>query len=346
MGGGLVGYGDKVVRGWINQWVLVAESLHGVADGLQEDTVAQFTGCGIVRIGRGNFSDGDHRGRECTLNAMKRQCPWADAHTLLCEQCGYVLAGLPPEGECPECGEAIAASVPSVRVGTPWQQRASFVSYWQTAWQCLTMPVRTLAIMRMDDASARSLRQAHRKLAALLLAPAAGTGILLFLEREWPTAGGGNVSWEPGGPVSSVVVMMILSLLVAPFLLLMFALLNRVEETGLRLFARQRGWRVDSTVAGTITAHGSVGWGIAALAGPLAMPGLLWLEANEWLLPVWTVEHTWKIGLVVLVGGFLWFEIFAWLGVRRCKFVNREGLMPTVSTESGHLESTRLDTTD
>jgi hypothetical protein len=83
-------------------------------------------------------------------------------------------------------------------------------------------------------------------------------------------------------------------------------------------------------VAGTITAHGSVGWVIAALAGPLSLPLLLSLEASSWPMPLWAVQYGWKLGLVVLVGGFLWFEVFAWLGVRRCKFANREKLSPEV----------------
>jgi hypothetical protein len=42
----------------------------------------------------------------------------------LCEACGYNLTGAELGGRCPECGEAVLASLgPGVRPGTPWQQR-------------------------------------------------------------------------------------------------------------------------------------------------------------------------------------------------------------------------------
>lgn len=41
---------------------------------------------------------------------------------LLCEKCGYLLNGLPPEGHCPECGRPVAEStVASPRRPTAWE---------------------------------------------------------------------------------------------------------------------------------------------------------------------------------------------------------------------------------
>jgi hypothetical protein len=42
---------------------------------------------------------------------------------LLCEACGYVLNGLPREGNCPECGRPIADSAASRRKPPAWERR-------------------------------------------------------------------------------------------------------------------------------------------------------------------------------------------------------------------------------
>lgn len=42
---------------------------------------------------------------------------------MLCERCGYDLAGLTRADNCPECGLPIEASLPGSHPGAPWQQR-------------------------------------------------------------------------------------------------------------------------------------------------------------------------------------------------------------------------------
>lgn len=41
---------------------------------------------------------------------------------VLCEACGYVLNGLPPESNCPECGRPAADSSATLRQPSPWEQ--------------------------------------------------------------------------------------------------------------------------------------------------------------------------------------------------------------------------------
>ncbi|CAN5412696.1 hypothetical protein BH09PLA1_BH09PLA1_27820 [soil metagenome] len=58
---------------------------------------------------------------------MARVAPVVPAETdILCEKCGYTLSGLPESGNCPECGQPIAASTIEDRREVPrWEQSDS-----------------------------------------------------------------------------------------------------------------------------------------------------------------------------------------------------------------------------
>lgn len=64
-----------------------------------------------------------------------------------CEGCGYALDGMVRDDVCPECGFAVALSLPRDREGTPWQQRAGVGSLVRTWWLLMT-----------DDACWREMR--------------------------------------------------------------------------------------------------------------------------------------------------------------------------------------------
>lgn len=54
-----------------------------------------------------------------------------------CEACGYDLTTIPMESRCPECGEAVVASLgPQARPGPPWQNRTiGYVAAWHRTWR-------------------------------------------------------------------------------------------------------------------------------------------------------------------------------------------------------------------
>jgi len=99
---------------------------------------------------------------------------------VLCEHCGYVLNGLPPGSNCPECGKPAADSDPGLRGPTAWERPAtggssSVAAFLATSAAVLFRPTRfyrTLAT-RIDTPRAVTFGQVYWVLASLLLALAA-----------------------------------------------------------------------------------------------------------------------------------------------------------------------------
>lgn len=221
---------------------------------------------------------------------MPPKTPWEDEYTLLCERCGYVIEGLPSDGACPECGKPISESLPERRVGTPWQQWPSLPNLLRTWWMTLRHPKQTLDLMQFDE------ELSNRQLALTCLA-----GLIL-----WP------VLW----------------------------VMSQIEASGLVLFGKQRRARITTAAAATICAHGAVGWVVSMLGLGFGLLGAGW--ALERVVGAGFDHHyldgpdpgpqhfeqavLWiaaACGTLLLLAGFLFFEWFAWLGLRRCKYANR-----------------------
>ncbi|PCI09902.1 hypothetical protein COB72_05285 [bacterium] len=220
---------------------------------------------------------------------MARTTPWKDEYTLLCEKCGYIIERLDAAGPCPECGTPIAESLPERRVGTPWQQEPGVKSLVRTWWMTLRHPMKTLDVMRFDSNRDTSL-------------------------ATWTCSTG---------------------LIILPI----FACFTWIESQGLQLFGKRKGARIHPTISWAIVSHGAVGWLIIVLA---AFPTWILLEyavsASLEYYP-YAIEGspqdyspdkadllftiTAITGGIGLITGFLFFEFFAYLGLRRCKYANR-----------------------
>lgn len=245
---------------------------------------------------------------------------------LLCERCGYTIDHLPTTGACPECGDAISHSLPTARLGSPFQQRRSILTWATTNWK----------VMRHPKALFRSLRLQRGGTTPFLLTNLFIAG--MFMVDPWVSVFIG----DPARAARNAPPLQFLLIYGASWLAevsvgaLILLLLTRLEWYGMRFIAARRGWRLTADAAWQVCSHASVGWIFVGLVPFLAM-ALLYIFANWFGLtphgmlsvppitsrPVpWTnVVNFGVIGLGFLAG-MLVFETLVYLGVRQCRFGN------------------------
>lgn len=247
--------------------------------------------------------------------------PWTDEYTLLCEKCGYIIEGLDTQGHCPECGKPIAESLPERRVGTPWQQSPGVKSLLATWWMTLRHPLRTLDVMQLTERPANGI--GSRTLFF-------GSGCMyLFI-----------TVLELVNPYSLVdfFAMFITSGVGALFAVAGFLILSEVELAGLRVISKSRGFRVTEPIAYNIVSHGCVGWIVCGVFMALSLycVGQSMFPSEEMFSIPWSSGESISgyeladyysnlsiLFFVLSIPGFLFFETFAYLGLRRLKYANR-----------------------
>lgn len=226
-----------------------------------------------------------------TMEPMLANAP--SPHVLLCEQCGYEIHGLAHASNCPECGLAIAESLPTSRPGSPWQHDERVGAALRTTWWVLTNPVESFDRIRIDAQSSARLRETLVLFSAVLISTAVCIQILrTIMWRSWLQS------------IIAVSLLVLILILLIPLLGLFLRVLCWIEYRGIRLFGRLHGWRIDHDVATSVIAHASAGW---LLGGVLVLLGSVF--------PI----HV-ELGAFFL--GLLAFETLVYVGVRRCKFAN------------------------
>jgi hypothetical protein len=121
-----------------------------------------------------------------------------DASSLLCEQCGYVLDGLPVDSRCPECGSFIRDSLPEHRHLSAWESAGrpieKLAAFFTTTGLVLLRPAHFFRHLsaRASSTSARSFAFIHWLLAAAIIGRAASIhGEWLLDYRDYGVLRGG-----------------------------------------------------------------------------------------------------------------------------------------------------------
>jgi len=238
---------------------------------------------------------------------MAKPTPWKDEYTLLCERCGYIIEDLDQSLPCPECGKPMSESIPEHRVGTAWQQNQCLQSLVQTMKLTLRSPIEVLRIARPFNKQTRTLRRIYQF----------GAGIwwtlmtLIFIGYSVSHI---NASHNIDLLITFYSGILIFALLITPFVMF----LSWIETLGIVFLSKRRNGRIDKDIARSITSHGSIGWLIGSIGGSTCF--LLWAMLS--LQSPWLSETLGWIGSAFVLTGFLFFETFAYLGLRRCKYAN------------------------
>lgn len=246
-----------------------------------------------------------------------------DDYSPLCEDCGYDLAGLHETGSCPECGRAIARSMPAARPGTAWQRRPGLFSWVRTFLAVLLKPSRTFRDVRIRGYE-RGLLLVNLCLAgAAIVAPWWGVLAGDPARTARQQSGAGAMAIQVGVAVAEL-------LLAAACLYI----LTWIECVGIRLVARRRGWRLTHAGAWQVCAHASFGWICCGVLATLFLAALFSVLRLFGVAPGGTLDlaPTLPIRLdwyqVIGVGGpalayfvgLIIFETLVYKGVNACKF--------------------------
>lgn len=227
----------------------------------------------------------------------------------LCERCGYPLDGLPNSGFCPECGQSARISHPDRRTGSAWQRRPAPGSWLRTVVAALLRPRELLGLVQIERR--RSLALAWASCAAAAVLAVVGLGLPLGLAAAgllFPEGAPSVAGWAWGSAGAAALGTLILMGL------------TWIEARGIRFFGARHGFRITPDVAWAVCGHAAAGWVLGSAAGTLgawAGVGGYWLGLPGWAVPVFPV--------LGIAAGFLFFEWFAWLGMRRCRYANPPG---------------------
>ena len=237
------------------------------------------------------------------------------ANDLLCEQCGYLLNGLPDAGNCPECGTPVAGSTTaSPRRPPAWEDPSagSALRRWRlTSLWALVTPSHFFRRLqtRRDDPRSRRFAMTHWLISSLLL------GLSAALHGEW------SFGQYPLGRGWSAWTTTLVALASAGVAFVLFTQLTKLVALFTYWEARYWGYRLPQRVVLRALHYHSVHFLPVSLAGLLTVAGWRVALQRGWLTFAYAPVYLYIIsGLVVLSAGYV-FGIYV-LAMRRIMYAN------------------------
>ncbi len=222
-------------------------------------------------------------------------------------------------------------SLPSARAGSPWQQQPGVRAWVRTVAGTVRRPWRMVREVRVEEERARSLREIN-----ILTAAGFGTVGLAAIYLGYALLQWAAGVWAPesrplvGLPTGIGALLTIaLPVLGWGFVAVVLLGLTSIEAWGIRLYGRIHKTRLTPAVALVLTAHATAGWvvggvlialgfGVGLVLYEIAMHRNVGVFRGPMMLaPIWLPTLGGFLGLLV-------FESVVYLGMRACRFANRE----------------------
>jgi hypothetical protein len=231
---------------------------------------------------------------------------------LLCERCGYVISGLPPGVNCPECGAPTEESAPDLRRLPAWEDpgngRPEILRFLTTTLSVTFRPrafYRSL-VTRHAGRGAYGFAVVHWALSSLLL------GVAVYLHARWFAAFAGMTTRV--NPLIGVVMV-----------LAVFFFLELTTSVAARLThweASYRGLRLPMPVVLRAMYYHAAHYVPVCAAACATVAGYQYLLARGGLPPESATTYLYVLCAEVIVAAFYLFKTY-WTAMRNVMYANR-----------------------
>lgn len=228
---------------------------------------------------------------------------------MLCEGCGYIVSGLPEDSRCPECGKAIAESLPGTRTPPLWEREGAgwWRRFWGTTWEVLVHPSRFYRAMPTRAGLAKSLwyANAQTSFCAMLF----GLAMAVHFWWTWEVLRWAGIPWVA---------------LWLPASLVVDGTLNGVAWLAARLTAWEaayRGLRLPLFAVKRGLHYHSAHYLPVALVAALTIVGYQYLLLLGVLTDLSAPYYLYVLCGEVVVGAVYLFKTY-WIGMRKMMYAN------------------------